>query len=122
MSFSAILQGFALGLGVAIGGDHNYRNIGPYCFGFWQHLKTAHPRHVDVGQDQDDRYARCISDALKRRRSRLGKVHRETARAEIVPELLAEQQLNVRRVVNHENEKVHDQSPIWQWLQRYAAE
>ena len=52
-----------------------------------------------------------VSDALKRRRSGLGKFHREAAGADITPELLAEQQLHVRLVVDHENEEIHAYAP-----------
>ena len=50
--FSAILQCLALGLGIAIGGDHDHRNVGSYGLGLGQHFKAGHPRHIDVGQDQ----------------------------------------------------------------------
>ncbi len=30
---------------------------------FRQQFKTAHPRHVDVRQDQDDRHTRGVRDA-----------------------------------------------------------
>ena len=79
--------------------------------GLGQQFKTAHPRHVDVGQDQDERHARRIGNALKRHGAGLGKLHREAAGAEIAPELLAEQHLDVGLVINHENEQVHARSP-----------
>ena len=41
----------------------------------------------------------------------MGKLHREPASAEVAPELLAEQHLDIRLIVNHENERVHARSP-----------
>ena len=55
----AILQRLALGLRIAIGGDHDDRNIGPHGLRLGQQFKPAHPRHVDVGQDQNERHA-CL--------------------------------------------------------------
>ena len=45
------------------------------------------------------------------RRGGLGKFHGEAASAEVAPELLAKQHLDVRLIVNHENERVHVRSP-----------
>ena len=67
----------------------------------WARPKTVHPRHVDVGEDSDER-----SPAASAMRSsawgRIRKLHREPASAEVTPELLAEQNLNVSLIVNHE--------------------
>ena len=76
-----------------------------------QEFKTAHPRHVDVGQDQDERTVACIGDALKCHGGGLRKLHREAAGAKVAPELLAEQHLDIRLIINHENEQVHARSP-----------
>src|SRR5664279_3819911 len=107
----AVFQRLALRLRIAISSDHNDRNIGPHGLRFGQEFKATHPRHVDVGQDQDDRYARRISDALKRHGAGLGKLHCKSAGAEVMPELLAEQHLDIRVIVDHEDEKVHGRSP-----------
>ena len=107
----AIFQRLALGLGIAIGGDHDDRDIRSGSLGLGQEFKPAHPRHVDVGQDQDERSVAGIADALKRRRRGLGKFHGKAASAEIAPELLAEQQLNIGFVINNENEKAHARPP-----------
>jgi hypothetical protein len=72
-----------------------------------QKLKTAHPRHVDVGEGQDERYARRVADALKCDRAGLGELHGEPASAEVPPvppKALAKQHLDVRFVIDHENE------------------
>ena len=112
----AALQCLALGLGIAIGGDHDHRDIRSGRLGLGQKVEPAHARHVDVGQDQDERHARRIGDALKGRWGRLGKLHGEPARPQIMAELLPEQQLNVRLIVDHKNEKAHALSlPFWQW-------
>src|SRR5215831_14367940 len=47
--FRAALQCLALGVRIAIGSDHNDRNIRSSCLGFGQQLKPCHSRHVDVG-------------------------------------------------------------------------
>jgi hypothetical protein len=46
---STALQRLALGVGIAIGGDHDDGNIRPGSFRLGQELQTRHPRHVDVG-------------------------------------------------------------------------
>ena len=54
---------------------------------------------------------RGIGNALKRHGSGLRKFHRETGGAEVAPELLAEQNLDIRFIVNYENEQVHARPP-----------
>src|ERR1700677_5398801 len=49
--------------------------------------------------------------ARNSRPGRLCKLHRELIVAEITPELLAEQNLDIRLIINHENEHVHCRSP-----------
>ena len=75
----AALQRFALGLRITIGGNHDHRDVGPNRLGLRQQFETGHPRHVDVGQNQDDGHSRRISNALKRHVVGSGKLHRETA-------------------------------------------
>ena len=53
----AVLQRLALGLGIAIGGDHDDRHIRARRLRLRQQLQPAHARHVDVGEDQDQRHA-----------------------------------------------------------------
>ena len=50
-------------------------------------------------------------DALKCHGGGLGKLHREAVGAEVAPELLAEQHLDIRLIIDHENERVHTRSP-----------
>jgi len=59
----ATLKRPALGFRVAIGRNHNDRNIRPYRLRFGKEFKAAHPRHTDVGQDQNERLLTRIGDA-----------------------------------------------------------
>jgi hypothetical protein len=69
-----------------------------------QKLKTAHPRHVDVGEGQDKRYARRVADALKCDRW-IGRTPWCSAEVPPVPpKALAKQHLDVRFVIDYENE------------------
>ena len=43
--------------------------------------------------------------------SRLSKFHCEAVGAKVAPELLAEQNLHIGLIINHENERVHMRSP-----------
>src|ERR1700687_2235908 len=61
----AAFQGFSLGNVIAVGGNHDDGNIRSCCLSLWQKFKAAHSRHVDVGQDQDQRRASGIIDVLK---------------------------------------------------------
>jgi hypothetical protein len=72
--------------------------------GLGQQFKTAHPRHVDVGEDEDERTIACIANALKCHGSGLRKLHREAVRAEIAPELLPEQHFDIGLIIDHEYE------------------
>src|SRR5258708_40348647 len=58
-------QCFSLGVSVAIGRDHYNRNVRSGCFRLWQKFKTGHARHVDIGQDQDQRSRGNVAHALK---------------------------------------------------------
>src|SRR5262245_51848882 len=44
----AVLQGLLLSVRIAIGGDHDDRNVGSKGFCLRQQLQTSHSRHVDV--------------------------------------------------------------------------
>ena len=52
-----------------------------------------------------------ISDALECSGGGLGKLHGEATSAEVVSKLLSEQNLDIRLVINHENEQVHARPP-----------
>src|SRR5262249_4954224 len=92
-------------------GDHNDRHVGARrpCLG--QELETAHARHVDVGENQDERGGTGIGDALERCGGGLSKFHRETLAAQLPPELLAKQHFNVWLVIDHKNKKRHALPP-----------
>ena len=64
----------------------------------------------------------CICDAPKCSRCGLGKLHDEPASAQVAPEMLAKQHLDVRLVVNHENEQAHARSPISEGKLAHATE
>ena len=66
---------------------------------------------ADVGQNQNERPVACIGDALKSHVSRLNKFHCEAGGAKVAQELLAEQNLHVGLIINHENKKIHARSP-----------
>ena len=53
----------------------------------------------------------CISDALKGHGGGLRKLHCEAVSAEVAPELLAEQNLDIGLIINHENERAHARPP-----------
>ena len=55
--------------------------------------------------------AACISDALKGHGGGLRKLHCEAVGAKVAPELLAEQNLHIGLIINHENKRVHMRSP-----------
>ena len=50
----AVLQCIALRLHIAIGGYHDDGDVRSQSLGLGQEFKTAHSRHVDVGEDQDE--------------------------------------------------------------------
>ena len=51
---SAVLQRLTLRLRIAIGGDHDDWDVWSQRLGLGQEFKTAHARHVDVGEYQDE--------------------------------------------------------------------
>jgi hypothetical protein len=65
-------------------------------------LKAAHPRHIDVRQDQDERTIARIGDALECGGGGLGKLYGEPASAKVAPELLAKQHFDIRLIIDHE--------------------
>src|SRR6185503_14868999 len=90
---SAAFQSLGFGLGVALGSAHDDWHVGAYGLCLRKQFKAAHPRHIDVRQDQDDPGVCRFANALKRSRRRLGKVHGEATIAKIAPELLTKQHL-----------------------------
>ena len=54
---------------------------------------------------------RRVTDQFKRPVCRLRKIHREAAVAEVAPELLAKQRLNIGFVVNDKNKQAHLSAP-----------
>ena len=60
---------------------------------------------------KDERYPRRIRNSLERHWGRLGEIHCKTASAEVAPELLAEQNLDISLIVNRENKQAHARPP-----------
>ena len=79
--FCAALQRLALRLRIAVGSDHDDRDVRPCRPRLGQQLKAAHPRHIDVRQDQDERTIARIGDALECGGGGLGKLYGEPASA-----------------------------------------
>jgi hypothetical protein len=105
-------QSFSPCISVAIGGDHDHGNVRPRRFCLRQKFKAAHARHVDVGEDQDQRCTGRVADALQRAVRRLRKIHREAAGAKIASELLTKQHLDIGFVVNDQNKETHLSAPV----------
>ena len=80
---------------------------GRTAFALGNKFETAHPGHIDVRQDQNERGVSCIADTLQRGGSRLSELHVKSAGAQIAPELLAKQHFDVGLIVNHENKKTY---------------
>jgi hypothetical protein len=72
-----------------------------------QHFQAAHAGHVDIRQDQDQRLLDGAGNARQRVGRRQRKVHRETLRAQVAPEMLTKQRFDVRFVVDNQHQNVH---------------
>jgi hypothetical protein len=92
---------------IAVRRDHDDWHVRPRSPRFGQQVKATHPRHVDVGKNQDQRGSFCIHDALERGGTGLGELHGEAARAQVMPELLAKKHLNIRLIVHYQNQECH---------------
>jgi hypothetical protein len=110
---STVFQRLAFRLRIALGGDQDDRDFRPKGLRLGQEFKPVHPRHIDVGQDQNERPVACIGDALKSHRGGLCKLHREAVGPEIAPELLAKQNLHIGLIINHETD-----SHAFSWLDK----
>src|SRR5437588_505922 len=73
----------------------------------WPLLEAAHPRHVDVREDQDEVGVVRHGHALERFARRACKLHQEAAGAKLAPELLLEQGSHVGLVVDDQDQNVH---------------
>jgi hypothetical protein len=67
--------------------------------------------HLHAAVSRDLSVPACIGDALECGGGGLRKLHGEATSAEVVSKLLSEQNLDIRLVINHENEPVHARSP-----------
>src|SRR4029077_21131495 len=52
--FSAAFQRFRFRFCITIGGDHDDWHVRSCSFRFRQQFKATHPRHIDIGENQDD--------------------------------------------------------------------
>ena len=55
--FGAGFENCSSCFGVAVRPDRDYGNIRPRGLYLWQQVQAAHPRHVDVREDQNERRA-----------------------------------------------------------------
>ncbi len=100
-------------VGIAIGGDHDDRQVRAQGLYPRQQFKTAHARHVDVRQKQDEPAVIFHRQSVQRLGRRKGEFHVEASRPEVAAELLAEQRLHVRLVVDDENQHFHAALPLF---------
>src|SRR5665811_537866 len=87
---------------IAIGGDHDDWHVGPLRAHPRQHFEAAHARHIDVGQDQDQRWVPDFGgpgQCVGRRRSKL---HRKAFGFQVTAELLAEQLFDIGLIIDDE--------------------
>src|SRR5262249_34738985 len=77
-----------------------------------QHLQPAQAGHVDVRKDQDQGGIACIDRALKGCRRRRGELHLKPPRPQIAPELLTEQHLDIRLIIDDENVNAQCVPPV----------
>ena len=76
-----------------------------------QKLEAAHPRHVDVGEDENEARALRRADALEGFGRRLGERHGEARGAQLLAELLAEKLGDVGLVVHDQDQRAHAAAP-----------
>ena len=62
----------------------------------------------------------CHADLFQCFRTGLGKLHGETASAQVTPELLAEQDFNIRLVIDHKYQQIHP-IPLIRWRDLSSA-
>ena len=89
--------------GVAIGRDHDDRNIGPRRAHHRQQIEPAHAGHIDIGEDQDQLR---ILDGGRARESlvrRQSKLHLEALGPEVTSKLLTKKRFDIRLVIDHKN-------------------
>ena len=74
-------------------------------------VARRHERPV-LRQDEDQRDTLRITDALQRCRGGLRKFHHKPPGAEVAPELLAKEHLNIWLVVDYKNQQAHVRTPL----------
>src|SRR5262249_54700726 len=77
----------------------------------WQQVKSAHTRHVDVQQQEDDLVAGTAIEHVQSRLARAGKVQPKETLPHFPAELLPEQRLRVRLIIDHQHPSRHGTGP-----------
>jgi hypothetical protein len=71
---------------------------------FRQHFEPGHARHVDVGEDEDQRVFRSARNLYERIGRGHRKLHSQAPGTQVPTEMLAKQRLDVGLVVGHQNQ------------------
>src|SRR5579859_3509035 len=69
------LERLAFGVLITIGRDHEDRHFWPRCLDLREHLQAAHAWHVDVREDQDQRWIGNRLYPLQRIQGRVRELH-----------------------------------------------
>src|SRR5208282_1125357 len=76
-----------------------------------QQFDSAHSRHVDVGEDENEPRSLRRADALQSLVRGLREFHGEARRAQLLAELLAEEFGDIGLIVDDQNQRAHDPAP-----------
>ena len=77
-----------------------------------QHFEAAHPRHVDVGEDEFELCVLRRADPLQSLGRGLRELHEEARRAQLLAELLAKKFGDVGLVVDDQDQRAHGPAPL----------
>ena len=99
----AILAGQPPPLIVAIGGHHQYGQIGPPRFDLAQQLQSVHDRHVYVRQDDDQRQLDACGKLVECFPTGVGEMQDIGALARLATKLLTEQLGDIGLVINNQD-------------------
>ena len=87
---------------VAIGGHHQYGQIGPPRLDLAQQLQSVHDRHVYVRQDHDQRRLDARGKLVEGFLTRVGEMQDVGALARFAAKALAEQLGHIRLVIDNQ--------------------
>ena len=85
----------------------NTGSSGRLAFTSGQQIEPAHAGHIDVGHQQDDLLADTTLELVQRSLARQREVEQVKPLAHLAPELLTEQDLDIRFVVDHQYPDPH---------------